>query len=158
MVEEKIIDLLEDKFEEEEFKECFWLDVKLLPNKKLEVILDSDSGINFDTCRQISRYLESHIDTEGWLGEKYVLEVSSPGVDRPLQQQRQYPKHLGRKLEVKLKDGAKHEGKLAQLTEQGIVLEAKVRRKEGKRKVTEVVQTPIAFDDIDKAIVKISFK
>ncbi len=158
MVEEKIIDLLEAKFEEADFQECFWLDVKLLPNKKLEVILDSDSGINFTTCRQISRYLESHIDEEGWLGEKYVLEVSSPGVNRPLKIQRQYPKHMGRKLEVKLADGTKHEGRLVELTDNGIVLEAKVRRKEGKRKVTEVVQTPIPFDTIDKALVKISFK
>ncbi|MCB0635786.1 MAG: ribosome maturation factor [Lewinella sp.] len=157
-MEEKIIDLLDEKFAEPEFEDCFWLDVKLHQNKKLEVIIDSDTGVTFSTCQQISRYLEGFIDEAGWLGEKYVLEVSSPGVDRPLQQLRQYPKNIGRKLEVKMKDGTRHEGKLVEVAGEIVSLEAKVRRKDGKRKVTETVRTDLPFGDIDNALVKISFK
>lgn len=156
-MEEKIIDLLDEKFAEPEYADCFWLDVKLHANKKLEVIIDSDEGVTFENCQSISRYLESYIDEEGWLGEKYVLEVSSPGVDRPLQRARQYPKHIGRKLEVKTNAGEQHEGKLVVVEEHAIVLESKLRRKEGKRKVTETVRTELPFSDIEKALVKISF-
>lgn len=157
-MEEKIIDLLEEKFTDPEFANCFWLDVKLLPNKKLEVIIDCDTGVTFDTCRRISRYLESFIDEEQWLGEKYTLEVSSPGVKRPLELPRQYTKHIGRKLEVKTHSGETYEGRLTVATEQEITLEYKVRRKEGKRKITEEVQTTILFTDVKQAKVKISFK
>lgn len=157
-VEEKIIDLLEEKFTEPEFSNCFWLDVKLHAGKKLEIIIDCDTGVTFTTCRQISRHLENVIDQEQWLGPKYTLEVSSPGTDRPLQLPRQYKKHLGRKLEVKTKGGDEYEGRLSEITEEAITLDYKVRRKEGKRKVTEEVQTTIAFAAIEKAKVKISFK
>jgi ribosome maturation factor RimP len=157
-VTEKIIDLLDAKFTEAEFANCFWLDVQLHPGNKLEVILDSDTGISFDTCRQISRYLEGFIDEEGWLGEKYTLEVSSPGVDRPLERQRQYPKHIGRKLEVKMQDGSKYEGTLTEVTDSTITLEYKERRKEGKKRVTEIHRPELLLTEVERARVKISFK
>ena len=157
-VEEKIIDLLEEKFTEPEFSNCFWLDVKLHAGKRLEVIIDCDTGVTFSTCRQISRHLESIIDEEQWLGPKYTLEVSSPGAERPLKLPRQYKKHLGRKLEVKTTEGEEYEGRLSEVTEESITLDYKVRRKEGKSKVTEEVQTTIVFAAIEKAKVKISFK
>lgn len=155
-MEEKIIDLLDQKFAEAEFSNCFWIDVKLHTNKKLEVLIDCDEGVTFDQCRRISRYLESYIDEGNWLGEKYVLEVSSPGADRPLKLARQYPKHIGRKLEVKTNSGENYEGRLTAVTEETISLYYKVRRKEGKRKVTEEVTTDISFTDIKQAKVKIS--
>ena len=129
----------------------------MLPNQKLEVIIDRDEGVTFEICRKLSRYLESHIEEEALLGPKYTIEVSSPGVDRPLQRPRQYPKHIGRKLEVKTQAGDKLEGRLEEVTATGIVLYYKERRKEGKRKVTEEFHTPIAFQDIAQAKVKISF-
>ena len=74
-LEEKIVELLEEKFKEEEFTDCFLIDIKLHKHNKLDIFLDSDTGITFRKCQRISRYLESFIDEEGWLGEKYVLEV-----------------------------------------------------------------------------------
>lgn len=156
MVEAKITDLLEEKFQEEEFNDCFLVDIKL-NNTKLEVYIDSDTGISFDTCRRISRYLEAYLDEEGWLGEKYTLEVSSPGATRPLTMKRQYPKHVGRKLEVSTLDDGKKEGTLIKVDADSITLSAKVRIKEGKRKKTEVVESEIPFDQIAKAKIKISF-
>lgn len=156
MIEAKIKDLLEQKFQEEDFSNCFLVDLNQTGNK-LEVFIDSDTGINFNTCRKISRYLESFIDEEGWLGEKYTLDVSSPGATRPLKLARQYPKHVGRKLEVKTTEGTKHEGILITVDDNSITLSAKVRVKEGKKKRTEVVETQILFSQIEKAKVKISF-
>ncbi len=158
MLEKKIEELLDEKFKEEEFADCFLVEVKLHEHKKLDVFVDSDSSMNFTKCRRLSRYLESFIDEEGWLGEKYVLEVSSPGITRPLKFARQYKKNIGRKMEVKLSNGEKDEGTLITATDESITLEKKVRIKEGKKKRTEVVQTEIPYQEITKAIVKISFK
>lgn len=157
MIEEKIADLLEEKFQEEAFKDCFLIEIKLHEHNKLDVFIDSDSGITFEKCRSVSRYLESYLDTEGWLGAKYVLEVSSPGVRRPLKLKRQYRKNIGRKVEVSLLEGKAQTGVLTAVDENQITLEAKVRIKEGKKKKTSLVQTQIPFDNIKKTIVKISF-
>ena len=157
MVEDKITALLKEKFREDAFTDCFLVDLKLHAHNKLDVFLDSDFGITFEKCQQISRYLEQYLDEEQWLGEKYVLEVSSPGVSRPLMMQRQYPRNIGRKVEVKLNDGDKRTGTLKEVEEDHIVLEEKVRVKEGKRKKTEVVETEISFSSIEHTKVKITF-
>ena len=157
VVEEKITTLLEEKFREDAFSDCFLVDLKLHAHNKLDVFLDSDFGIRFEQCQKISRYLEQYLDEEQWLGEKYVLEVSSPGISRPLVLKRQYPRNVGRKVEVKLKDGEKRGGTLKEVEENYILLEEKIRRKEGKRKKTEVVETEIDFNSIQETKVKASF-
>lgn len=158
IVEEKIVDLLDIKFKDPEFSDCFLIETKMGANKKLQVFIDSDGGISFSTCRRISRYLEEHIDAEGWLGEKYVLEVSSPGVDRPLQVFRQYPKNIGRKMEIQVRDEEKpRKGILRQVDTEKIVLEEEHTVKQGKKKVKEKVEVEIPFAEIEKAKVKISF-
>lgn len=65
MIENKIIDLLDQKFKEEDFLDCFLVDLQLHANQKLEVFLDSDTGITFEKCQKISRYLEQYLDEEG---------------------------------------------------------------------------------------------
>lgn len=157
MIEEKILDLLEEKFKEEGFSDCFLIDLKLHPGNKLEIFIDSDSGVTFEKCRIISRHLEHHIDESGWMGGKYVLEVSSPGVGRPLKFLRQYPRNIGRKVEVSLREGPTVTGMLVSVDEHSITIEEKVRIKEGKKKKTEIVQTTIPFEEIEKTIVKVTF-
>ena len=127
-------------------------------NTKLDVFVDADSGMTFRKCQLISRHLEAWLDEEKPLGEAYTLNVSSPGVDRPLKFRRQYDKNVGRSLDVTTTAGDKLTGELVTVTDQGITLEGKVRIKEGKRKKNVVQQTPVAFEDIKKATVKISFK
>ena len=156
MIEGKITELLNKKFQEEEFEDCFIVEI-VLNNKKLNVFIDCDSGVTFEKCRKLSRYLESYIDEEGWLGEKYTLEVSSPGIGRPLVLARQYKKNIGRKVEVSRHEGKAEEGKLIAVNDETIVIEYKQRIKEGKKKKTEIVQSEISFQDIKKTIVKITF-
>ena len=157
MIESKIESLLEAKFQEDEFTDCFLIELKSHAHNKLDVFIDSDAGITFEQCRKISRYLEQYIDEEGWLGEKYVLEVSSPGVSRPLKLRRQYPRNIGRKVEVGLQGGESKEGTLLAVGEEDITIEQKVRVKEGNRKKMQVLQVKIPFADIKKTVVKISF-
>lgn len=156
MIEQKIPELLKEKFKEEEFSDFFLVDLNVGINNKVEVFVDSDSSVTFEKCRKISRYLESFIDEEGWLGPKYILEVSSPGIGRPLKFLRQYHKNIGRKVEVKTTE-AKHKGQLVAVSEDTITLENEERVKVGKKKVKQKVLTEIPFAEIEKTIVKISF-
>ncbi|PPK84617.1 ribosome maturation factor RimP [Neolewinella xylanilytica] len=156
-MEEKITNLLETYFATEaEFQDCFVVDINH-SNKKLEVFVDSDSAMTFAKCQRISRYLEGYLDEQKPLGEEYVLDVSSPGVDRPLKFYRQYLKNVGRTLEVTTTDGETYTGQLKEASPSEIVLEAKMRVQEGKRKKTVVEDIRIANDAIKKSIVKISF-
>jgi ribosome maturation factor RimP len=149
--------LLEEKFREQEFSDCFIIEISLSAARQLSVFIDSDSNITFEKCRKISRYLEQHLDEEGWLGEKYVLEVSSPGVDRPLKFLRQYRKNIGRKLKVKLLDGSKYTGRLTAVEGETLLIEEKVASPgKGKKKILK--ETEIPLDQIKKATVIISFK
>lgn len=157
MVEEKIADLLDEKFKEEDFADCFLIEIKLHEHNKLDVFVDADSGITFEKFQKLSRYLEGYLDTEGWLGPKYVLEVSSPGLSRPLKLKRQYRKNIGRKIEVTTIDGAARSGDLVAVSDESITLEEKVRIQEGKRKKMTLVQTKIPFENIKKTIVQVSF-
>jgi ribosome maturation factor RimP len=155
---ERIALLLEEKFTTDEaFADCFIVEIELKPGNKLYVFADSDSGMTFEKCQKLSRYLEQHLDTNGWLGDKYLLEVSSPGISRPLKFLRQYVKNIGRSVEVYLKDKTILAGVLKSTDENGILLECIVKEKEGKKNVTRNVETPVPFDQIEKTVVKITF-
>ena len=106
---------------------------------------------------QFAREAEKYLDEEQWLGERYTLEVSSPGIGRPLTMKRQYIKNIGRKLEVTLLENGKIIGMLKEVTDEKIVLENKERIKEGKKKKMVLQQHQIPYTDIKKTIVKITF-
>lgn len=156
-IEEKINHLLAEKFQEEDFTDCFLVGIELHKNK-LDVFIDSDSGLSLRQCQGVSRYLESYLDEEQVLGEKYTLEVSSPGLSRPLKMVRQYKKNIGRKLKIALQDGTEKTAELKAVGESSITVEEilTVREKKKKKKIT--VQTELPFDEINKAIVVIGFK
>ncbi|MEL7020595.1 MAG: ribosome assembly cofactor RimP [Bacteroidota bacterium] len=154
----KIERLLEEKFKEEEFEDCYIVEIEHPADNRLHVFLDSDSGITFEKCRKISRYLEAFIDEEGWMGEKYTLEVSSPGLSRPLKLKRQYPKNVGREVEVITTTGEKLKGKMIAADDQQIKIEYTERIKEGKKKRNVTIQKEILHETIQSTKIKISFK
>jgi ribosome maturation factor RimP len=156
-MEATIANLLDEYFAtEEDLRDCFVVEINQ-SNKTLDVFVDSDSGMSFAKCQRISRHLEGYLDEEKPLGEDYTLNVSSPGVDRPLKFHRQYVKNIGRTLEVTTTDGDTYSGELLSATPSEITLSVKRRIKEGKRKKTVVEDIQIATDAIQKSIVKISF-
>ncbi len=155
---ERIAQLLEEKYATDEaFADCFTVEIELKPGQKLYVFADSDSGMTFEKCQKISRFLESHLDTNGWLGEKYVLEVSSPGLGRPLKFLRQYLKNLGRNVEVTRKDKTRIAGLLKAADETQVIVSQKVIEREGKKKKEVEIETAIPFEQLEKTIVKPAF-
>jgi len=121
---------------------------------KIVVIIDGDQGVSIDDCAEISRKLSAALDEQDIIADRYLLEVSTPGLDHPLAMQRQYPKNVGRTLKVHLKEKKIVQGKLAEAGAEKITLTQEV--KEGKKTVTEILH--IAYADIEKAFVMVSFK
>jgi ribosome maturation factor RimP len=152
-VEKRVKELVEEKIADR--PELFLVDIKMLPNNKLIIHVDGDEGINIQDCAAISRHVGFHLEEENVLEKAYNLEVSSPGIGEPLKLKRQYDKNIGREVSVKLEGGDVKEGKLLNVTESGITIEAKVKEK-GKK--AELVETSIDFNNITETKVLISFK
>ena len=69
----------------------------------LTVYIDTENGVDLDTCEKFHRAIDPVLDElDPTFGVAYTLNVSSPGLDRPLKTQRDFDKHLGEKMEIKL--------------------------------------------------------
>lgn len=76
--------------------------VKEGKNNILRLIIDKAGGVGIEDCEAMSRASEKAIDTVDPIRDPYILEVSSPGLDRPLKTERDMLRHLGEEVEVKL--------------------------------------------------------
>ncbi len=122
--------------------------------EKISVIIDGDAGVTIDDCTRISREMSAKLDELNFGTDRYVFEVSTPGLDHPLKLKRQFQKNVGRGLKVHRKDKSITLGKLNTVDDGKIVLMQET--KEGKLiKESEVV---IPFEDVEKAFVMVSFK
>jgi ribosome maturation factor RimP len=140
----------------EERNDLFLIDLKILPDNKINVIIDGDKGVSVEDCMLISRAIEHNLDREE---EDFSLEVTSAGATSPIYEKRQYNKNIGRTLQIKLKEQIKIEGVLTEVGEDYIALEWKAREPKpvGKGKITVNKEAKIAFDDILEAKVIIKF-
>lgn len=68
----------------------------------LRILADKEGGIGLDDCTAISRFIEPILDREDPVPDAYILEVSSPGLDRPLQKDKDFNRGLGKIMDVKL--------------------------------------------------------
>lgn len=93
-------------------------------NWYLRVYIDKDGGVNIDDCEAVSRALEVKLDEKDPIEQAYILEVSSPGIDRPLKKDADFVKYQGEIIDVKLykaQDGSKqYQGRLLGL-EDGVL-------------------------------------
>lgn len=69
----------------------------------LRIYIDKASGVTIDDCARISRELGDLIDIKDIVRHKYVLEVSSPGLNRPLKKEADFDRAIGKKIKVKMK-------------------------------------------------------
>jgi ribosome maturation factor RimP len=154
MNKEKVINLLNNALEEN--PSLFLIDLKFLPDNKIYIEVDGDTGISLKECIRINREIEQNLDREE---EDFSLEVTSPDVSNPLKVNRQYRKNINRILEVKLKDHTKVEGLLKAVNEDSIELEWKAREPKpvGKGKITVVKNATLLLSTILEAKVKIIF-
>ncbi len=83
----------------------------------LRILIDKKGGVTLGDCENISRQLAAILDVKDLLKQAYVLEVGSPGVDRPLKTDRDYERSLGRRIHVWL-SGSRPEEVIGKLVHQ----------------------------------------
>ncbi|WP_298269640.1 ribosome maturation factor RimP [Geobacter sp.] len=67
----------------------------------LRLFLDREGGITLDDCAEVSRELSEILDVEDFIGDRYTLEVSSPGLNRPLRKESDYDRFRGRLVKIR---------------------------------------------------------
>lgn len=76
--------------------------VKEAGNWYLRFYIDKEGGITVDDCEVISRVLSDWLDKEDFIEDSYILEVSSPGLGRPLKKDKDFERSLGEQVEIRL--------------------------------------------------------
>jgi ribosome maturation factor RimP len=114
----------------------------------LEVFVDTDKGITADECATVSRSLSVEIERQSIFTGRYRIEVSSPGLERPLKLERQFRKNIGRQLKIiTIATSEPLTGILGEVTETSLTL------------LTGEKQTvPLALKDIRETYVLPRFK
>jgi ribosome maturation factor RimP len=134
--------------------DIFLVDIKVKPTNNIKIYLDADSGLGIERCIKINRALYKVMEEMGLYPDgDFSLEVSSPGIDEPLKNHRQFLKNVGREVEIKMNDDSVKSGKLRAATEEEITLEYT----EGKNKkaVTHTVSLPLS--EIKQTVVQVKF-
>lgn len=67
----------------------------------LRAYIDKPGGITVDDCEIVNRALSDLLDEEDFIEESYILEVSSPGLDRPLKKEKDFQRSLGKEVEIR---------------------------------------------------------
>ncbi|MFB6722707.1 ribosome maturation factor RimP [Kribbella sp. NPDC056345] len=112
----------------------------------LRVLVDRDGGINLDDVAEVTRALSKALDERDIMGQsRYTLEVSSPGVDRPLTLPRHWRRNITRLVAVTLVNGQKLTGRIKTASDEAAELDVK-----GKLR-------SVAYGDVEKAKVQIEF-
>ncbi|MFF7727634.1 ribosome maturation factor RimP [Streptomyces sp. NPDC008001] len=118
----------------------------------LRIVVDSDAGVELDECAEVSRAVSEKLDeTDAMGGAPYVLEVTSPGADRPLTEHRHYVRATGRLIKAQLAEGGELVARIVAVDDEGLDLEVpgvKGRKPTSRR---------LAFGEIAKARVEIEF-
>lgn len=138
-------------------KNYYVVDVKVTPDNRILVEIDSFEGVAIEFCMEVTRHIESQFDREV---EDYELEVSSAGLTEPFKVLKQYEKNIGNEVEVLTKLGKKHQGTLVEANETELTLEIeKTEKPEGaKRKITVLENVTFLLEDIKTTKYIIRFK
>ncbi|MFI6704015.1 ribosome maturation factor RimP [Streptomyces sp. NPDC050509] len=118
----------------------------------LRIVVDSDEGVDLDECAELSRSISEKLDETDAMGEdEYQLEVTSPGAERPLTEQRHYLRAVGRLARIQLHEGDELVARILTVDDEGLDLE--VPGVKGRKPTARRVE----FAQIAKARVEIEF-
>ncbi len=110
----------------------------------LRILVDKQSGINIDECSRVNRELGDALDSDNAIQESYTLEVSSPGLDRPLKNRRDFEKIIGEQIDLFTRDSVEDkpffQGTAEAVDDEGVSIKLKDSR-----------TVKILFNNISKA-------
>ena len=111
-------------------------------NRFVTVMVDNESGLNLDQITDISRLVGEAMDSAPFMGETpYTLEVTTPGVDRPLTAPRHFRKNVDRLVKITKHDGTQVKGRIASADDASVSLDS----------------GNVNYSDIKRAIIEIEF-
>lgn len=146
--EQKTEELLMPLIEQHQFELVDVEYVKEGGNWYLRAYIDKPGGINVDDCELISRALSDLLDEHDFIDEAYILEVSSPGLGRPLKKDKDFARSIGEEVEVRTYRAINHQkdftGILKEYDKKRIVIETEN-------------QELMEFDRGDIALVRLAF-
>lgn len=124
------------------------LDVQQAGRRKLvKVVVDSDDGVGLDEVAEVSRVLSEELDQhEHLIAGAYTLEVTSPGVDRPLTTQRHWRRAKFRQVRVTPTEGAEFTGRVGRADETAV------------RLLVAGTIRDVRYADVAKAVLEVEFK
>jgi ribosome maturation factor RimP len=124
------------------------IDIRQAGRRKLvRVVVDADSGVGLDDIATVSRQVAAELDEQDEvLGGPYTLEVTSPGVDRPLTALRHWKRAHLRAVEITLVEGPSLSGRVGRADEDvvRVLVEGSVRE--------------VRYADVDRAVVRVEFR
>lgn len=112
----------------------------------VQVVVDRDGGITLDDVAEATRTISAALDEHDPIAGAYVLEVTSPGVDRPLTLPRHWRRNVGRIVDVKTRDGGHVLGRVQSADDEAAEL-----------LVQQDEQVRVAYADVAKAKVQVEF-
>ena len=111
-------------------------------NRFVTIMVDSETGLNLDQVTDISRLVGEAMDKAPFMGDTpYTLEVTTPGVDRPLTAPRHFKKNVDRLVKITKNDGTQVKGRISSADEDSVTLD----------------NASINYSDIKRAIIEIEF-
>lgn len=116
---------------------------------RITVIADGDTALDLDTVAALSRSASALLDGLDGVHDRYLLEVSSPGVDRPLTSEKHFRRARGRKVELQLSDGSQLTGRVGETRGDTVALVVRAGRDWALREIQLV--------EIVKAVVQVEF-
>jgi ribosome maturation factor RimP len=110
----------------------------------LRLRIEKPGGVNLDDCEHVSHAVAAVLDAHDAIAAAYMLEVSSPGAERPLHEEEQWRRAVGSRVNVRFRSGDDAdtvvEGRLLAVGEDGVEVEIRERRNVGS--------VHVAFDDL----------
>jgi ribosome maturation factor RimP len=145
----QVFELLGEEFARAGYEiEDVVIDARARP-PRITVIADGDTALDLDTIATLSRSASTLLDRLDSIADRYVLEVSSPGVERPLTSEKQFRRARGRKVELALSNGSQLTGRVGETRDDAIALVVRDGRNWAVREI------PLA--EIVKAVVQVEF-
>lgn len=115
----------------------------------LKIYIDAEGGVLIEHCEKVSRAVSDLLDEKDPIEQSYILEVSSPGINRTLKREKDFEKFAGHDVEVKLYkplNGKKiYEGKLVSLIDNVITIQVEDEKLEFNREIVAIIRLAVKF-------------
>lgn len=148
-IEQRLTEMLRDPVEALGFELWGIEFIRAGKHSILRVYIDHENGIDVDNCADVSHQVSAVLDVEDPINTEYYLEVSSPGMDRPLFHPEQYGRYIGEQLKLRLRLAVSGRRKMTGILEAAEEHDIRVN--------VDGETLSVRYDNIDKANLVPSF-